>query len=46
MLLNSGVSAMEKRAKKIAEQWCFDNGGKDEKMLNNGVSTMGEKTKN
>jgi hypothetical protein len=35
--LNSGVSAMGKKEKKIVEQWCFSNGEKG-KIVNSGVS--------
>ena len=36
ILLESDVSAMGKRAKKIVEQWCFSNGEKGKKFLNSG----------
>jgi hypothetical protein len=34
------------KGQKISEQWCFNNGEKGEKLLNNGVSAMGKRAKN
>jgi hypothetical protein len=33
---------MEKKRRKIDEQWCFSNGEKGEKLLNSGVLAMGK----
>jgi hypothetical protein len=31
-----------RKERKIAEQWCFGNGEKGDKLLNSGVSAMGK----